>query len=131
MRGGRIRYVVALMVMGAVLVSLSAGSFKIAIPGRAEPRLATDATAVESKWQVQAGKDVNLVQGKGELGIKFWQYGGKASVSFLAQDMSIFRNGAPTAIFAYSPSTVLAGDAVSFSATSVEPGGDSIDYLWD
>src|SRR5437867_1865906 len=179
MRGGRIRYVVAVMVMGAVLVSLSAGSFKIAIPGRAEPRLATDATAVESKWQgtwytlvdtgsgpsctgvlgteqwpatfakdwntgpvfasysdnlcfgatitvyvrqsgayhfdlknvddgarlfdgngnvlfeascgsfncpVQSGKDVNLVQGKSELGLQFWQYGGRASVSSSARD---------------------------------------------
>jgi len=66
---------------------------------------------------VQSGKDVNLVQGTGELGLQFWQYGGKASVSFLAQDASIFRNGAPTAIFTYSPSTVLAGDSVSFSST--------------
>ena len=222
MRGGSSRYVVAVMVMGAVLLSMSAVGFKLSLPGRGTPRLVSDAAGVESNWQgtwytlvdtgsgpsctgvlgteqwpatfakdwvtgpvfatysdnlcfgatipvyvrqsgayhfdlknvddgarlfdgngnvlieascgsfncpVQSGKDVNLVQGKGELGLQFWQYGGRASVSFLAQDTSIFRNGAPTAIFTYSPSTVLAGDSVSFSSTSVDPDGDSMNLV--
>jgi len=224
MRGGSSRYVVAVMVMGAVLLSMSAVGFKLSLPGRGTPRLVSDAAGVESNWQgtwytlvdtgsgpsctgvlgteqwpatfakdwvtgpvfatysdnlcfgatipvyvrqsgayhfdlknvddgarlfdgngnvlieascgsfncpVQSGKDVNLVQGKGELGLQFWQYGGRASVSFLAQDTSIFRNGAPTSTFTYSPSTVLAGETVSFSSTSVDTDGDSMNYLWD
>src|SRR5436309_5076544 len=219
MRGKRIRYVVVVIVMGTVLLSLSAGHFQVSTPGRGGPKLVSDAAGVESTWQgtwytlvdtgsgpsctgvlgteawpatfakdwgtgpvfatysnnlcfgatitvyvrqsgayhfdlknvddgarlfdangnvlfefscgsfncpVQSGKDVNLVQGKSELGLQFWQYGGRASVSFLAQDTSIFRNGAPTSTFTYSPSTVLAGETVSFSSTSVDTDGDSM-----
>ena len=223
MRGGRIRYVVAVMVIGTVLLSLSAGGFKVAVPGRAEPRLVTDATGGESKWQgtwytlvdtgsgpsctgvlgteswpatfakdwntgpvfatysdnlcfgatitvyvrqsgvyhfdlknvddgarlfdangnllfeascgsfncpVQSGKDVNLVQGKSELGLQFWQYGGRASISFLVMDASIFRNAPPIVSFTYSPSTIYVGDSVLFSDNSVDPDGDAMNHQW-
>jgi len=204
-------------------LSLSAGGFKVAVPGRAEPRLVTDATGGESKWQgtwytlvdtgsgpsctgvlgteswpatfakdwntgpvfatysdnlcfgatitvyvrqsgayhfdlknvddgarlfdangnvlfeascgsfncpVQSGKDVNLAQGKSELGLQFWQYAGKASVSFLATDASIFRNAPPIVSFTYSPSTIYVGDSVSFSDNSVDPDGDAMNHQW-
>src|SRR5438034_9360685 len=223
MRGGSSRYVVAVMVMGAVLLSMSAVGFKLSLPGRGTPRLVSDAAGVESNWQgtwytlvdtgsgpsctgvlgteqwpatfakdwvtgpvfatysdnlcfgatipvyvrqsgayhfdlknvddgarlfdgngnvlfeascgsfncpVQGGKDVNLVQGKSELGLQFWQYSGKASVSFLATDASIFRNAPPIVSFTYSPSTIYAGASVLFSDNSVDPDGDAMTHQW-
>src|SRR5205809_147836 len=223
MRGGSSRYVVAVMVMGAVLLSMSAVGFKLSLPGRGTPRLVSDAAGVESNWQgtwytlvdtgsgpsctgvlgteqwpatfakdwntgpvfatysdnlcfgatitvyvrqsgayhfdlknvddgarlfdgngnvlfeascgsfncpVQSGKDVNLVQGKSELGLQFWQYGGKASVSFLATDASIFRNAPPIVSFMHSPSTIYVGDSVSFTDNSVDPDGDPMNHQW-
>lgn len=78
----------------------------------------------------QYGEDVNLQKGKAQLGLQYWELAGRASISFLAVDKSIFSNSAPTVSFTYSPATVLAGDSVAFSAIAVDPDGDSMTYSW-
>lgn len=79
----------------------------------------------------QNGMDVNLQEGKTQLRLQFWEFGGRASISFLAADKSIFSNTAPTVSFTYSPSAVFVDDPVSFSAIALDPDVDSIGYSWN